>query len=69
VTDQSIDDEQQQQHDFRKLKLTPEDDLADFEFCSRYAHQIDTIQVLEMDENGELEYLDRVHNTGCCVVQ
>jgi hypothetical protein len=58
-----------QQHDFRKLKLLPEDDLANFDFCSKYAHQLDTIEVLKMDEANELEYLDRVHNAGCCTVQ
>lgn len=59
AVNQSELDEKNTEYDYRKLKLSDADDIPNFFYCSTHAHQSDIVNVLELEANGKLEYLDR----------
>mmetsp|Transcript_20395 Transcript_20395/g.40114 ORF Transcript_20395/g.40114 Transcript_20395/m.40114 type:complete len:619 (-) Transcript_20395:344-2200(-) len=56
------------EHDYRKIKLTPEDDLADFDYTSSLKHEEDLVEVLKLEDEGKLTYLQRGDQAACCTL-
>jgi len=66
AVNQSELDEKNTEYDYRKLKLTDTDDIQNFFYCSTHAHQSDIVNVLRLEADGSLEYLDRTGAPGWC---
>eukprot|EP00753_Platysulcus_tardus_P020520 PLAT8172.2.p1 GENE.PLAT8172.2~~PLAT8172.2.p1 ORF type:complete len:668 (-),score=244.81 PLAT8172.2:258-2261(-) len=58
-------EERNHEHEYRKLKLTEEDDLASFAYNCQPAHERDIVEVLTLEADGTLEYLDGGASAGC----
>ena len=56
------------QYEYRKQKLTEEDELKDFEYTSQGAHQADIVAVLKLKKAGKLDYLDKPPDNSCCTL-
>lgn len=59
---------QNNDRDYRHVKLTSKDEINDFDYVSRYAHQVDIVDVLSTDREGKLK-IDKPFDTTCCIVQ
>ena len=66
AVNQSELDEKNNEYDYRKLKLSDADDIPNFFYCSTHAHQSDIVDVLELEAQGNLEYLERNGAPGWC---
>jgi serine/threonine protein kinase len=66
---QSDIDGKSNEHDYRKLKLEPEDLVEDFNYTSKISHQEDVVEVLKMQDDGHLQHLDKPDSMGCCKLQ
>mmetsp|Transcript_18000 Transcript_18000/g.29198 ORF Transcript_18000/g.29198 Transcript_18000/m.29198 type:complete len:610 (-) Transcript_18000:11-1840(-) len=65
---QSDIDGKSNEHDYRKLKLTAEDEIPHFDFTSNIKHQEDIVQVLKLQDKGELGYLEQREGPNCCLI-
>ena len=65
---QSDIEDKDKEWDYRKMKLTEEDELKNFSYTSQNAHQTDLVQVLELKASGKLDYLDKKADGGCCTI-
>lgn len=50
---------------YKKLKLTEDDEIPNFDYTSKYAHMFDIVKVLETAEKKEIRY-DTHYETSCC---
>jgi len=57
---------QNNDREYRHVKLGPGDEIEDFDYVSRYAHQLDIMEVLATAKEGKLQ-IDKPFDTSCCV--
>jgi serine/threonine protein kinase len=55
------------EHEYKKLKLTPKDNLEGIEYSSRY-HEEDIAQVLYLERKGKLSHLTENNSSSTCVL-
>jgi len=65
---QSDIDGKSNEHDYRKLKLSAEDEIPDFEYTSVIKHQEEIVRVLELEDAGKLGHLEPNESPSCCVI-
>lgn len=55
------------EHEFKNLKITPEDDIPGIAYSSRY-HERDIVTVLRLDMAGKLKHLDATSSSSACAI-
>jgi len=58
---------QNNDREYRHVKLTPNDEIDDFDYVSKYAHQLDIMEVLSTAKEGKLQ-IDKPFDTSCCIL-
>jgi len=58
AVNQSELDERNTEYDYRRLKLTEQDEIPNFVYVSTFAHQSDIVCVLELEAEGKLIMLN-----------
>lgn len=53
------------EREYRKVKLGPEDEIPDFDYISRYAHQMDIVEVYRTEKAGKLK-IEPLYDVNCC---
>lgn len=61
-------DDKNAEHQYRKEKIMPEDDIPEFDYICGDVHQDDIVQVMKEYRRGNLDYLGKQNNSGCCTI-
>eukprot|EP00924_Labyrinthula_sp_SR-Ha-C_P013151 maker-scaffold_12-snap-gene-11.18-mRNA-1 protein AED:0.01 eAED:0.01 QI:381/1/1/1/1/1/3/135/593 len=59
-------DYQNNDSQYRKVKITKEDEIDSFEYVSKYAHEMDVVNVLKVKGRGDLVYEQNLEQPCCC---
>lgn len=61
-------EDRNKEHEFRKLKLTEEDNITQFEYVSTVAHQRDICTVLKLERMEKLGHLNKSRSSACSLI-